>query len=247
MRRAVLGAAVLAVASGTGAIVHTETTLTATATATPVAETISVNPKSIVFPNKAFADSGVTSKPVKVTVTNHEGSRPIKFLKPTISAGFNLTSNECVGELAPGKSCDLEVAYTPTKLGVKRGILRINSNATSRSWSVKLRGRGVAPAIKIKPKTLDFGSVAISEMTRAKSVTLINQSAVSITLAVAPAATPPYNVTANTCGTLAAKTGTCTISVEFAPASQGEFKGTLEIRDNGAKSPQHVELFGIAK
>ena len=245
MRRAVVGAAVLV--SGAGSIVHSETTRTATATATPVAEDVSVNPKSIVFPNKAFADSGVTSKPVRVTVTNHAGSKPIKFLKPTISAGFMVTSNECVGELAPGKSCDLEVACTPTKLGVKRGILRINTNATSRSWSVKLRGRGVAPAIKIKPKSLDFGTVQISKVTPAKSVTLSNPSAVSITLAGAPAATPPYNVTANTCGTLAAKTGTCTISVEFAPGSRGEFKGTLEIRDNGAKSPQQVELLGIAK
>jgi hypothetical protein len=234
------------VVSGAGAIVHSETTRTATATATPVAENVSVNPKSIVFPNKAFADSGVTSKPIRVTVTNHAGSKPIKFLKPTISAGFMVTSNYCVGELAPGKSCDLEVAFTPTMLGAKRGILRINSNA-SRSWSVKLRGRGVAPAIKIKPKSLDFGSVQISKVTPAKSVTLINPSAVSITLAGAPAATPPYNVTANTCGTLAAKTGTCTISVEFAPGSAGEFKGTLEIRDNGAKNPQQVELFGIAK
>jgi hypothetical protein len=245
--RVVLGAAVLAVVSGGGAIVHSETTLTASATATPVVESVSVNPKSISFPNKAFADSGVTSKPVKVTVTNHAGSRPIKFLKPTVSAGFIVTSNGCVGELAPGKSCDLEVAYTPTMLGVKRGNLRINCSRTSRSWSVKLRGRGVAPAIKIKPKSLDFGRVPISTVKPVQSVTLSNPNAVAITLAVAPAATPPYNVTANTCGTLAAKGGTCTISVEFAPGSQGEFKGTLEIRDNGARSPQHVELLGIAK
>ena len=247
MRRAVVGGAVLAVVSSARSIVHTATTLTATATATPVVENVSVNPKSIVFPNKAFADSGVTSKPVMVTVTNHAASRPIRFLEPTISGGFTVTSNYCVGELAPGKSCDLEVAYTPTMLGVKRGILRINTNAASRSWSVKLRGKGVAPPIKIKPKSLDFGRVPISKVKPAKSVTLSNPSAVSITLAGAPAATPPYNITANTCGTLAAKSGTCTISVEFDPRSPGEFKGTLEIRDNGAKSPQHVELFGVAE
>jgi hypothetical protein len=242
-----MGAAVLAVVSGAGGIVHAETTLTATGTATPVAENVSVNPKSILFPNKAFADSGVTSKPVKVTVTNQAGSKPIRFLEPTISDGFIVTSNQCVGELAPGKSCDLEVAYTPTMRGVKRGILRINSNAASRSWSVKLRGRGVAPPIKIKPKSLDFGQVSISSRSPAQNVTLTNSSAVSITLAVAPAATPPYNVTANTCEMLTAKGGTCVISVEFAPGGPGEFKGTLEIRDNAAKSPQHVELSGIAK
>jgi hypothetical protein len=132
-------------------------------------------------------------------------------------------------------------------LDVQRGKLRIISDAASgRQW-VKLRGKGVAPPIKIKPRSLDFGRVSIANARPAQSVTLTNSCPVSVTLAAAPAATPPYNVTANTCGTLAAKGGTCTISVEFAPASAGEFKGTLEIRDNGAKNPQHVELSGIAK
>jgi len=53
-------------------------------------------------------------------------------------------------------------------------------------------------------------------------------------------------VTANTCETLAAKGGTCTISVEFDPSSAGEYKGRLQIRDNGAKSPQHIKLNGSA-
>jgi len=132
-------------------------------------------------------------------------------------------------------------------LGVQRGNLRINSNAASGVRSIKLKGKGVAPPIRIKPTSLDFGQVSISNTSTAGSVTLSNPSPVSITLAVAPAATPPYNVTANTCETLAAKGGTCTISVEFDPRSAGEYKGTLEIRDNGAKSPQHVELHGIAK
>jgi hypothetical protein len=160
-----------------------------------------------------------------------------------------VTSNGCGAELALGKSCDLEVAFAPTMLGVQRGKLRIISNAESGRHSVKLTGKGIAPAIKIKPKSLGFGQVKLSapHAILAQNVTLTNLSPVSITLAAAPAATPPYNVTANTCETLAANGGTCTISVEFAPAATGEFKGTLEIRDNGTRSPQHVQLFGIAK
>jgi hypothetical protein len=222
------------------------TTPTPTATPTTVANAIDVNPKSISFPNEAFADSGEPSKPVKVMVTNRTGVTSVTFLAPTISGGFFVTSNGCVGELAPGASCGLGIAYAPTTMGTQRGTLRINSNAASGQRSVKLKGKGFAPALKIRPKSLDFGLVAGSASS-AQTVTLTNLSPVSITLTVAPAATPPYNVTANTCATLAAKGGTCTISVEFDPGSSGEFKGKLEIHDNGAKSPQHIKLRGIAK
>ncbi len=225
----------------------TTPTATPSATATPVANSIDLKPKFISFPNEAIADDAETSNPVTVTVTNQSGVGFVTFLAPTISGGFKVTSNGCVGQLAPGKSCELKVAYTPTALGMQRGKLRINSDVQGGPHSVKLKGMGIAPKIKMRPKSLDFGQVQAGTTSPAQSVTLTNSSAVSVTLAVAPAATPPYNVSANTCDTLPAHDGTCTISVEFDPASPGEFKGRLEIRDDGAKSPQHVQLQGIAK
>ena len=47
--------------------------------------------------------------------------------------------------------------------------------------------------------------------------------------------------------TLAANGGTCTISVEFAPSKRGSYTGTLELQDDAAKSPQHIELNGSSK
>jgi hypothetical protein len=66
-------------------------------------------------------------------------------------------------------------------------------------------------------------------------------------LTTAPAATPPFNVSANTCDTIAADGGTCTVSVEFAPHKRGRYEGTLELQDNAANSPQHIKLFGASK
>ena len=221
-------------------------------TPTPVAATIDVYPKFISFPNEAFADSGATSTPVKVTVTNRSQNNSVFFSEPTISDGYIVTSNGCVGglgsgELGPGKTCDINVAYAPTALGIQHGKLLINTNATRGRRAVKLKGKGIAPRLKIKPRSLSFGRVQAGATSPAQDVTLTNLSAVSITLTVAPAATPPYNVSANTCSTLAANGGTCTISVEFDPGSSGEFNGRLRIRDNAAKNPQHVDLLGIAK
>jgi len=149
--------------------------------------------------------------------------------------------------LAPGASCTIEVAYAPTATGSQHGTLLINNNAVTGQQPVTLRGKGVAPSLKTQPKALNFGQVFASAAGKSQNVTLINPSPVSITLTAAPAATPPYNVIANTCTTIPANGGTCTISVEFVPTGPGKFTGKLEIQDNGAKSPQHIKLHGTAK
>jgi hypothetical protein len=187
-----------------------------------------------------------------VTITNHAGVTSVSFLPPTLSDGFVVTADGCVGKLAPGKSCEIEVAYAPTALGTQLGTMLVNSNASSGQRPIKLKGKAFAPPLKMQPKALDFGLVRIRARTQpgsassTQTITLSNPSPVPITLTVAPAATPPYNVITNTCATLAPNGGTCTISVEFAPVSPGTFQGTLEIRDNGAKSPQHIKLNGSA-
>ncbi len=123
----------------------------------------------------------------------------------------------------------------------------MNSNASFGSHTVKLKGNGVAPRIKATPQSLNFGAVKADNVSTAQSITVVNRSPVPISFATAPAATPPFNVSANTCDTIAANGGTCTISVEFAPHDRGKFEGTLELHDNAARSPQHIRLLGRSK
>ncbi|MGH7925971.1 MAG: hypothetical protein ACREQH_15410, partial [Candidatus Binatus sp.] len=80
-----------------------------------------------------------------------------------------------------------------------------------------------------------------------QSLIVVNDSPAPISFTAAPAATPPFNVSANTCETIAANGGTCTISVEFAPHKRGKYEGTLELHNDAANSPQHIKLLGIAK
>jgi len=182
-----------------------------------------------------------------VTVTNRTGLTSVTFYPPTISDGFIVPSNGCVGKLAPGASCTIEVAYAPTATGSQHGTLLINNNASSGQRPVKLTGKAFAPSLKLQPKSLDFGQIFAGTAGKSQNVTLTNPSPVSITLKTAPAATPPYNVIANTCTTIAPNGGTCTITVEFAPSSPGKFTGKLELQDNAAKNPQHIKLHGTAK
>jgi hypothetical protein len=132
-------------------------------------------------------------------------------------------------------------------VGKQTGRLRLNSNARFGVRTVKLQGKGFAAKMRMQPKSLRFGPVSPEGVSSSQSITVVNDSPAPVSFTTAPAATPPFNVSANTCQTVAANGGSCTISVEFVPHKRGRYFGTLELQDSAANSPQHVKLLGISK
>jgi hypothetical protein len=217
---------------------------TPTATPSPVFATLYANPRSLSFPIQVV---GHHSKAANITVRNTAANAAVALGQPTVSKGFVVTSNNCPSMLPAGASCTIAVASAPTVKGKQLGQLQLNSDAMYGVRLIKLKGKGVAPKMRSQPKSLTFGPVATDAASVAQSVTLINDSPAPISFTTAPAATPPFNVTANTCTTIAANGGTCTISVEFAPHKHGKYHGILELHDNAADSPQHIKIFGTSK
>jgi len=222
----------------------TAPTATPTASPSPVFATLNANPTSLSFSNQVV---GQQSKSAKVTVSNTAEKASVILSPPTVSSGFVVTSSDCPSVMPPRGSCTIEVASAPTAKGKQKGELRLNSDAKFGVRAIKLKGRGVAPKIKAQPKSISFEPVSAGAVSPAHSITLVNDSPAPISFTTAPAATPPFNVTANTCTTIAANGGTCTISVEFAPHKHGKYRGTLELQDDAADSPQHIKLFGSSK
>jgi hypothetical protein len=219
-------------------------TPTPTASPSPVFATLSANRTSVSFPIQVV---GHQSKAANVIVTNKAANVAVALDPPTVSSGFVVTSNNCPSILPHGGSCTIAVASAPTAKGKQLGQLRLNSDARYGVRVIKLKGKGVAPKMRAQPKSLTFGPVSADAVSHAQSITLINDSPAPISFTTAPAATPPFNVTANTCTTIAANGGTCTISVEFAPHKHGKYHGILELHDDAANSPQHIKIFGISK
>ncbi len=231
-------------AAASTAITTATSTPTPTATPKPVSATLDASPLSVTFAREVVGHRG---PPSKIQIVNHTAAVSVTLRRPTVSSGFSVTSNNCPRELQAGASCTIEVASLPVAKGKQKGSLQVNSNASFGSHTVKLKGNGVAPRIKANPQSLNFGPVLADSVSTTQSITVVNRSPVPISFATAPAATPPFNVSANTCDTIAANGGTCTISVEFAPHDRGKFEGTLELHDNAAHSPQHIKLFGRSK
>ena len=214
-----------------------------TASPSPVFATLNANPTSISFANQLVGRQG---KSAKVTVVNTASSASVTLL-PTASSGFVVTSSTCPTVMPPGGSCTIEVAFVPTAKGKQTGQLQMNSNAKFGVRAIKLKGKGLAPKMKTRPKSLSFQQTSAEAVSSPQTITVVNDSPAPISLTTAPAATPPFNVTANTCQTIAPNGGTCTISVEFAPHKRGKYQGTLEIHDNAGSSPQHIKLFGVSR
>src|SRR5260370_31422874 len=114
-------------------------------------------------------------------------------------------------------ACQIAVASAPTVKGKQSGQLQLNSDAQFGVRVIKLKGKGVASKMRAQPKSLTFGPVSADAVSSGQSITLINDSPAPISFTTAPPATPPFNVTANTCTTIAANGGTLPISVSFPP------------------------------
>jgi len=106
---------------------------------------------------------------------------------------------------------------------------------------VSLTGNGVIP-VKVTPTSLGFGDEAVTATSPAKTVTVSNKQPTAVT--ITSITTPAAYAQTNTCGTLLAAEGTCTVSVMFSPTTTGAQPGTLTVTDNASNSPQTVTLGG---
>jgi YVTN family beta-propeller protein len=109
----------------------------------------------------------------------------------------------------------------------------------------------VAVTLKVAPKTLNFGKVALHTPSKAKPVKITNPKGnkkhpgVAVTIEMISGA-PEFSET-NDCPAMLAAGSPCTVSVTFTPTATGLQTGTLMIKDNAIGMTQTVKLMGKGK
>ena len=218
-------------------------------------QTMAVSPTSLAFGAQPV---GVTSVPKTVTLTNNT-SDPIPFpgssvtFSGTNAADFASPSNTCGASIAAGASCTVSATFTPAGVGPASGTLVITVVITngglsgSQSFDVSLTGTGSAalPGVGFAPTSLTFSGQLLTTTSAAKTVTLTNTGAGSLTINTI-GISGDFAQT-NTCGALPATLAAganCVISVTFAPTAVGARAGTLTVTDNAGGSPHTVSLSG---
>ena len=193
---------------------------------------------SLSFANQA---AGTSSASQAVTLSN-AGLSALSITSIVASGDFSETNN-CSSSLAAGSSCTVNVTFSPSVTGAIAGALTFIDNAGTSPQLVALTGTGVTP-LSFNPASLSLGSVAVGK-TSSKTVTVTNNQPTTISLS--STASADYSITGGTCGSSLAAAASCTITVTFAPKSNGSINGALAIVTGGAFSPQIVALSGTGK
>jgi len=108
-------------------------------------------------------------------------------------------------------------------------------------------GSVAAPGTYFNPSSLSFGVEETGQTTAAQTVILYNSGTQTLTISsIALLTGTQFTISANTCGSTLAVQASCTVSVEFAPTTNGSQSDDIEFTDNAAGSPQAVPVSGNA-
>jgi Transmembrane protein 131-like N-terminal len=199
--------------------------LTASATVRPV---MRLNPAALSFLAQAM---GSVSAAQTITVTN-TGAAALLVGSILTTGDFSETDN-CVGvSVAVNQSCTVQVAFLPTALGARTGVLTVYGNVTGGQATATLAGTGAAAAsIVLLPLSTVFGPTTIGATSKPQNITISNVGGVTAALGM-PVVTGDFAIAANTCGTTLASQVGCTVAIVFTPTASGTRTGSFSITDS---------------
>jgi hypothetical protein len=166
---------------------------------------------------------GFTS-PAQVFTWTNNSSFPAQVSAAFVNGDFNINSNNCTNVQA-GASCQIAVAFTPTALGARTGVLIVQSSGGS-SITAALSGAGT-PGFSLSGNSLTYGN---QDVGFSVSQTLTLTSIASGPLPVPPfVASGPYSVDTSACGSNVAAGASCAVKITFQPKTTGSQPGSLTV------------------
>jgi hypothetical protein len=225
--------------NGSLTVTDTQGTQTAMLSGTgQVVATDALTPLSLIF---AAQQVGTTSTAQPVTLTN-TGDQALTGIAVIVTGDFAVANN-CGAVLQAHGSCAISVAYAPTMIGGEAGSLKVTDEL--RSQAVSLSGTGVAPpGPSATPVSIDFGDYAVGSTSSARTVTITNNGASSLTNLKA-AVSAGFAIASNNCPSTLTVGSACQIGVTFSPAALGAATGTLTVSASNLSAPLVVSLSGF--
>jgi Abnormal spindle-like microcephaly-assoc'd, ASPM-SPD-2-Hydin len=193
-----------------------------------------------------------TPAPCSATLTlNFNVNADVTLGTPKVLTGgapnldFTLASGStCTGAFSAGATCTVNVTFAPLAGGTRNGSVEITDGSENVLTTTPISGYG-APIIaaQFSKNPLDFDTIPFGS-TSTLPLTITNIGPASFTLTPSING-PSYTVTGNTCGAGLPPNQSCTLDVEFSPASIGTRHDLLTLRTNGLSNPI-VTLLGVA-
>jgi len=105
---------------------------------TGVGSPLDLTPAQLDFGSQAAEG---TSAPQTITITNR-GAANVGITAVNVSGDFVIPGKTCGDTIAAGRSCRVNISFSPTASGVRTGVLSIETNTGSLPQKVTLRGTG---------------------------------------------------------------------------------------------------------
>lgn len=227
----------------------------------PTDNALVMSPESLLFSGTAVGSESVGQT---ITVTNNT-STTLCLTNLRITGEFRLLrTGGVISNLAPGATFTAQVFFKPTSAGTKMGNILVDNGADVITIGSVIGTTGsVVPTLPIvtisngviqeaagnaitnfSPTSLSFANTEAGSESEVSLVTLSNTGDAVLSLT---SITVPANFTqTNDCGSSLAAGASCTISVKFAPTTEGLKTGSLTVVSNAAIGPSTVDLSGTA-
>jgi len=201
------------------------------------------SPSAIVFSTQLIGVRGPAQ-----SVTLYNSGLSVITISSISLAGTNykdfFQANTCTGSLASGTGCTIHVGFDPSLEDYQEtAYLSIVDSGPGGGQQVQLSGIGTY--IKVSPKTLNFGNVAVgSNATLTATLTNTATTSKEVGRIYFKSGSKEFSET-NTCGrnqNLAAG-AQCTITVTFAPTATGRVGAQLDEEFYG-DAPPPIQLSG---
>lgn len=206
---------------------------------------LTISPTALAFGNVALGSSATLSLTMRSTGE-----------KAVVVSGYNLSgaqagefsilnASSCIGTLAPGMECTLQLKATPTVLSARSALLNFTAVTTESVPSVPLSASGVSGSLSVAPSSLSFGDVQ-QGASKALTATLTNLGAAPVAvgaLSSTAAASNGFGVTGCTGQTLAPG-ATCVLTVTFTPASTGAKSASITVANSGSPAVVGLNVSG---
>ncbi len=193
---------------------------------------------TLAFPTQPI---GIASYAQPVTLYNNQAV-PLTITSIAASGDFQQTNN-CGTSLAAGATCVISVTFTPTARNSRTGTLTVSDSFSPSTQTVALSGTGTA--VSLSTNNYHFGIQKIGTTSKPLIITLTNLDKTQLKInSITPGRDTSQFIETTTCGSVVPPSGSCKVTVIFAPTAPRTQTFTLTFQDNGGGGPQKVILSG---
>jgi hypothetical protein len=181
---------------------------------------------------------GVTS-PVQIIKLYNNRPTTLNISSVVASGDYSVTHNCTTNEVKAGAYCNIDVTFTPTASGPRKGTVTISDSDSTSPQVINLTGTGTA--IQFSQSNIVYRPFPVWTSSGPILVKLTNTGSAAVTVNRV-SIVGNFSQT-NNCSTIQPN-GTCDIYVKFSPKDSGVRFGTLSVFSTDSGSPQRIGLTG---